>query len=143
MMSANSNPLQLNVECLMGDLDVTGTMQRYIFFFECLLAQCIICIFRSEFEVLIEPQLESLRKMLINLLSSVGLKAENVDEVEIVGGSSRVPAVKKVIADVFRKDPKTTMNQDEAVARGLPLFLYMDTLNSINWPYLFLKFIYR
>ncbi|VDD86788.1 unnamed protein product [Enterobius vermicularis] len=100
MMSANSNPLQLNVECLMGDLDVTGTMQR------------------SEFEVLIEPQLESLRKMLINLLSSVGLKAEDVDEVEIVGGSSRVPAVKKVIADVFRKDPKTTMNQDEAVARG-------------------------
>ena len=57
--------------------------------------------------------------MLINLLASVGLKADNVDEVEIVGGSSRVPAIKKVIADVFKRDPKTTMNQDEAAARGI------------------------
>uniref|UniRef100_A0A0N5AXQ3 Heat shock 70 kDa protein 4L n=1 Tax=Syphacia muris TaxID=451379 RepID=A0A0N5AXQ3_9BILA len=100
MMSANTNPLQLNVECLMNDVDVSGKMQR------------------TEFEELITPYLARLRNMLIGLLASAGLKVEDIDEVEIVGGSSRVPAVKRVIAEVFKRDPKTTMNQDEAVSRG-------------------------
>lgn len=75
--------------------------------------------FRTEFEELITPYLARLRNMLIGLLASAGLKVEDIDEVEIVGGSSRVPAVKRVIAEVFKRDPKTTMNQDEAVSRGL------------------------
>lgn len=82
-----------------------------------------LCVCRTEFEELIAPYLTRLRNMLTGLLASVGLKVEDVDEVEIVGGSSRVPAVKRVIADVFKRDPKTTMNQDEAVARG---FLFFD-----------------
>jgi len=38
--------------------------------------------------------------------------------VEIIGGSSRIPAVKQLIENTFKKVPSTTLNQDEAVARG-------------------------
>ena len=40
---------------------------------------------------------------------------------EIVGGSSRVPSIKQLIEKVFKKPPSTTLNQDEAVARGCAL----------------------
>ncbi|MFH4978959.1 hypothetical protein AB6A40_005668 [Gnathostoma spinigerum] len=99
-MSANSTKIPINVECLMNDIDVTGQMER------------------SEFEELAAPLFEKLRAMLKNLLADCGVKPEEIHSVEIVGGSSRIPAVKKVIAEVFGKDPMTTMNQDEAIARG-------------------------
>lgn len=41
--------------------------------------------------------------------------------VEIVGGSSRIPAIKQLIEKVFQKAPSTTLNQDEAVSRGCAL----------------------
>lgn len=41
--------------------------------------------------------------------------------VEIVGGSSRIPAIKQLIEKVFHKQPSTTLNQDEAVSRGCAL----------------------
>merc|ERR1712151_578086 len=51
-----------------------------------------------------------------------GLKAEEIDSVEIVGGSSRVPWVKSMISEAFGgKGLSTTMNQDESVARGCAL----------------------
>lgn len=74
--------------------------------------------FSTQFEELAKPLLDRVRVLLVNLLQECGKKAEEVDSVEIVGGSSRIPAIKKIIADVFGKEPKTTMNQDEAVARG-------------------------
>lgn len=40
---------------------------------------------------------------------------------EIVGGSSRIPAIKQLIEKVFHKQPSSTLNQDEAVARGCAL----------------------
>lgn len=74
--------------------------------------------FSEDFEALAHPLFERIRNLLNNLLQECGMQPNQVDEVEIVGGSSRIPAVKKVISEVFGKDPKTTMNQDEAVARG-------------------------
>lgn len=50
-----------------------------------------------------------------------GLKVEDIDAVEVVGGSCRIPAVKEIISDVFKKDISTTLNMDEAVARGCAL----------------------
>lgn len=49
------------------------------------------------------------------------LKVEDVSAVEIVGGTTRVPAVKEKIAKFFGKDVSTTLNADEAVARGCAL----------------------
>lgn len=50
-----------------------------------------------------------------------GLKLDDIDAVEVVGGSCRIPAVKEIIFDVFKKDLSTTLNMDEAVARGCAL----------------------
>lgn len=49
------------------------------------------------------------------------MKLEEIHSVEIVGGSSRIPAIKQLIETVFHKTASTTLNQDEAVARGCAL----------------------
>lgn len=41
--------------------------------------------------------------------------------VELVGGCTRIPAVKKIISDIFQREPSTTLNQDEAVSKGCAL----------------------
>lgn len=51
----------------------------------------------------------------------LGLNLNEIYAVEIVGGSSRIPAIKQLIEKVFQKQPSTTLNQDEAVARGCAL----------------------
>ncbi|VDO42902.1 unnamed protein product, partial [Onchocerca flexuosa] len=99
-MSSNSTAIPLNIECFMNDMDVTGKIQR------------------SQFEELAQPLLDRLRVLLTNLLKECGKKAEEVESVELIGGTSRIPAIKKITSEVFGKEPKTTMNQDEAVARG-------------------------
>ena len=55
----------------------------------------------------------------------LGLTPNDIDSVEIVGGSTRTPAVKQIIQDVFHKTPMTTMNADECVARGCTLMCAM------------------
>lgn len=50
-----------------------------------------------------------------------GLALEDIHSVEIVGGSSRIPAIKQLIEQVFNRSPSTTLNQDEAVSRGCAL----------------------
>lgn len=49
------------------------------------------------------------------------LRLDEIHSVEIVGGSSRIPYIKHLIETVFAKSPSTTLNQDEAVARGAAL----------------------
>lgn len=49
------------------------------------------------------------------------MKAEEIHAVEIAGGSSRVPAIKRLVEEVFGRPISTTLNQDEAVARGCAL----------------------
>lgn len=49
------------------------------------------------------------------------LKKEDIYAVEIVGGASRIPAVKERVSKFFGKELSTTLNADEAVARGCAL----------------------
>lgn len=49
------------------------------------------------------------------------LKKEDIYAVEMVGGASRIPAVKERIGKFFGKELSTTLNADEAVARGCAL----------------------
>lgn len=49
------------------------------------------------------------------------LKPNDIHSVEVLGGASRIPAFKRLIAQVFSKEPSTTLNADEAVARGCAL----------------------
>lgn len=49
------------------------------------------------------------------------LKPNDIHSVEILGGASRIPAFKTLVTQVFSKEPSTTLNADEAVARGCAL----------------------
>ena len=52
---------------------------------------------------------------------SPGLSADNIHSVEIIGGATRIPAVKEAIFSIFHREISTTLNLDEAVARGCAL----------------------
>ncbi|XP_054648743.1 heat shock 70 kDa protein 4b [Dunckerocampus dactyliophorus] len=103
LMSANSSDLPLNIECFMNEIDVTGKLNRGLF--EEMSADIL---------ARVEPPLQ-------RLLEQSKLKKEDIYAVEIVGGASRIPAVKERISKFFGKELSTTLNADEAVARGCAL----------------------
>jgi molecular chaperone DnaK (HSP70) len=67
---------------------------------------------------LAEPLFQRLRNLLQALIDKSGVNIKDISEVEIIGGSSRIPFVKQIIAHFFNREPKTTMNADDVVARG-------------------------
>jgi len=73
---------------------------------------------RALFEKLIEDILERLKGPLEEALRDGGFKKEDIDRVILVGGSTRIPAVQKLIKDVLNKEPDKSVNPDEAVAIG-------------------------
>uniref|UniRef100_A0A673JKK2 Heat shock 70 kDa protein 4-like n=1 Tax=Sinocyclocheilus rhinocerous TaxID=307959 RepID=A0A673JKK2_9TELE len=103
LMSANSSDLPLNIECFMNDIDVSSKLNRYAFEEMC-----------ADILARVEPPLRS-------LLEQAHLKKDDIHAVEIVGGASRMPAIKERINKFFGKEPSTTLNADEAVARGCAL----------------------
>lgn len=102
-MSANSTKLPLNIECFMNDIDVHSSMQRL------------------QMEGLCKDLIDRMEKTMMKCLNDSKLTVEDIYSVEIVGGSSRVPALKQLIEIIFGKTPSTTLNQDEAVSRGAAL----------------------
>jgi Fe-S protein assembly chaperone HscA len=78
---------------------------------------------RDVFELLIEPILERTAVPCRQALADANLKPEQIDEVVMVGGSSRIPAVRKLVDDLFKitargKKLHTELNPDEVVALG-------------------------
>ncbi|MGZ3775248.1 MAG: molecular chaperone DnaK [Pseudobdellovibrionaceae bacterium] len=65
-------------------------------------------------EDLVKRSMEPCRKA----LADAGLKASEIDEVVLVGGSTRIPAIQKAVKDFFGKEPNRTVNPDEVVAVG-------------------------
>src|SRR5258706_5078858 len=74
---------------------------------------------RSKFEQLITPLVEKCRKPVLDALVDAKLKPEQIEEVVLVGGSTRVPMVARLVKDLFKgKEPNRTVNPDEVVAVG-------------------------
>lgn len=73
---------------------------------------------RSKFEELIAPLLRKIRGPLEVALKDAGLTREEIDEVILVGGSTRVPAVKALVKEMLGKEPNQSVNPDEVVALG-------------------------
>ena len=73
---------------------------------------------RDEFEALIMPELERLRAPCGQALVDAGLKANHLNAVILVGGSSRIPAVQRMVKEIFGQEPDRSVNPEEAVARG-------------------------
>ncbi|XP_069349292.1 heat shock 70 kDa protein 4L isoform X1 [Eulemur rufifrons] len=103
LMSANASDLPLNIECFMNDLDVSSKMNR------------------AQFEQLCASLLARVEPPLKAVMEQANLQREDISNIEIVGGATRIPAVKEQITKFFIKDISTTLNADEAVARGCAL----------------------
>ncbi|KAM3586488.1 adenyl-nucleotide exchange factor sse1, variant 2 [Umbelopsis sp. WA50703] len=102
VLSANPQA-PVNIESIMDDKDV-GTIVN-----------------RADFEEWATETLVRVEEPLKAALEAAGITVADVDSVEVVGGSTRVPAIKTAISKFFNKDVSTTLNQDEAVARGAAL----------------------
>ncbi|CAD7694806.1 unnamed protein product [Ostreobium quekettii] len=102
ILSAN-NEAVLSVECLMEDTD-----------FRCHIT-------REQFEKLAEPLFQRLAAPLQQALDDAKLKPEQIASVEVVGNSSRVPAVISVIESHFKKPASRTLHAKECVSRGCAL----------------------
>ncbi|MEK2687695.1 molecular chaperone DnaK [Bdellovibrio sp. GT3] len=65
-------------------------------------------------EDLVKRSMEPCRKA----LADAGMKASEIDEVVLVGGSTRIPSIQKAVKEFFGKEPNRTVNPDEVVAIG-------------------------
>ena len=78
----------------------------------------VMKITRSKFEQLIEDLIKGTLKPCEQALKDAGLRPGEIAEVILVGGSTRIPLVQKVVTDFFAKDPSRGINPDEVVAMG-------------------------
>jgi molecular chaperone DnaK len=78
----------------------------------------VMDITRAKFQELTHDLLERTRQPFERALSDAGLKPNEVDEVVLVGGSTRMPAVVELVKKITNKDPHMGINPDEAVAVG-------------------------
>ncbi|KAL8911194.1 MAG: hypothetical protein Q9171_003600 [Xanthocarpia ochracea] len=125
ILSANAQA-PLSIESLMNDVDVSSMMKR------------------DQLEELIQPLLDRATVPLEQALAEAKLKPEDIDSIEMVGGCTRVPALKERISKFFGKQLSFTLNQDEAVARGCafscailsPVFRVRDfsVHDIVNYP---------
>ena len=73
---------------------------------------------RSKLEALVSELLDKLEGPCLTALSDAGVKAAEIDEVILVGGMTRMPAVQKRVENIFGKNPNRGVNPDEVVALG-------------------------
>jgi len=73
---------------------------------------------RAKFDQLLDPLFQSTLPPCKKALEDAGLKPGDIDEVILVGGSTRIPAVQKIVKDFFGKEPSKGVNPDEVVAVG-------------------------
>lgn len=100
ILSANTEA-PLSVESIMNDIDASSRLTR------------------EEYENLIAGVLDRIPAPISQALQDAGLTLEQIDAIELVGGCTRIPAVRTKIQSVFPgKSLSTTLNQDEAIARG-------------------------
>ncbi|TVU08560.1 hypothetical protein EJB05_41969 [Eragrostis curvula] len=102
VLSANAEAV-VNIECLMEEKDVKGVIRR------------------EEFENLCAGLLERVVEPCKRAVADSGIGLERLHSVELVGSGSRVPAIARVLAGFFRREPSRTLNASECVARGCAL----------------------
>jgi molecular chaperone DnaK len=73
---------------------------------------------RAKFESLVDDLLQRSMEPLKQALADAGVKPSDIDEVVLVGGSTRVPKIQALVKDFFGKDPHKGVNPDEVVAVG-------------------------
>ena len=77
-----------------------------------------VAITRAQFEEMIDVLVDRCRKPVLQALEDAKFKPSDIDEVVLVGGSTRVPRVREMVKELFGKDPHQGVNPDEVVAIG-------------------------
>ncbi len=113
-----------------------------------------VTVTRAQFEQLTKKLTERCRKPVMDALAGAKLDASKIDDVVLVGGSSRIPAVQSLCKEIFAREPNKTVNPDEVVAIGAavqgailsgekddivlldvtPLTLGLETLGGVMTP---------
>nr|WP_315850366.1 molecular chaperone DnaK [Tautonia sociabilis] len=78
----------------------------------------MMSITRAEFEKLTDSLFERCKGPVQKAMQDAGLKASEIDEVVLVGGSTRMPRIQQIVKEIFGKDPHKGVNPDEVVAVG-------------------------
>ena len=73
---------------------------------------------RSKFEQLVEPILKKLMPPVVQAIKDAGLEPKDIEEIVLVGGSTRIPKVQEMVKEFFGKEPNKSVNPDEVVALG-------------------------
>ncbi|HBS06478.1 MAG TPA: molecular chaperone DnaK, partial [Leptospiraceae bacterium] len=73
---------------------------------------------RSKFDQLTQKLVDRTKGPCENAIKDAGLSASEIDEVILVGGSTRIPAVQALVKQIFGRDPSKSVNPDEVVAVG-------------------------
>jgi Fe-S protein assembly chaperone HscA len=73
---------------------------------------------RAEFEALVRPVIDRTLGPCRQALTDAGLAPSQIDEVVLVGGSTRIPLVQRLVGELFGKTPHSELNPDEVVALG-------------------------
>ncbi|QQS42752.1 MAG: molecular chaperone DnaK [Acidobacteriota bacterium] len=73
---------------------------------------------RSKFEALVEPVLKRLMPPVEKAIKDAGLEPKDIDELVLVGGSTRIPKVQEMVKEFFGKEPNKSVNPDEVVGIG-------------------------
>src|SRR5690606_34723273 len=77
-----------------------------------------ITLSRARFEALTADLVERCRKPIEIAVKDAGIELSEIDEVVLVGGSTRIPAVKQLVSEMTGKEPNQSVNPDEVVAVG-------------------------
>jgi molecular chaperone DnaK len=77
-----------------------------------------VTVTRGDLEKIARPWLDRTRQHCLRALSDAKIKPGELDEVILVGGSTRMPLVRQFVAELFGKEPNTSQNPDEAIALG-------------------------
>jgi molecular chaperone DnaK len=73
---------------------------------------------RAKFEQLVEHLIERVRQPCLQAMKDGNMKAAQIDEVILVGGSTRVPRVQAIVKEIFGREPNRSVNPDEVVSLG-------------------------
>jgi molecular chaperone DnaK len=73
---------------------------------------------RSEFEKLVDPLISKLKEPCIKAIKDSNFKLEQINEIILVGGSTRIPIIQETVKNIFGKEPSKSVNPDESVSLG-------------------------
>lgn len=96
----------------------------------------VVSLTRAEFENLIMPLVDKTMQCCKNALADAGIVVQDIEEIIMVGGSTRVPLIKQVVSKFFQREVHDEMNPDEVVALGASI--QADILAGNNKDFLLL-----